>query len=199
MAPRISEAQWAQFIQGLRSLAAASNRRLDLSGTQERLVVDLDGRTYLVLVPGSRQPMTPGSVAKRVAGWPRIKRRIPGGYIILSPLADLSPTLRSRGQLELTPRVAVVGLWGRKNSLASSTIDDEMGLILEAAGVSLEQIEQARVVTARQTTDVQALPGPMNADPPEVGARTLRRQTPSTPPHPLRPGLADPTVSDPIA
>jgi tRNA A-37 threonylcarbamoyl transferase component Bud32 len=124
----------------------AANRQLDIrfSGdSDERLLVELDSRPFIVLLPTSRQPLTPGRITKRIDSWPGLRGRRAAGHIVLAADAPLSLELKNSGAHRLGPHVAVVGLWGTKNELVASQLDADMALILRAAGLPQETIERA--------------------------------------------------------
>lgn len=149
-----STARWRQFEQ--RILAIAELRGFEvraIRGSPERSVVEIDGRPYIILVPGTGIPITQGNVQRRLRAWPKLKGRTPSGYIILASRADLSPTLAESGEFASSQKAAVLALWGTQNRLASSKIDDEMALLLEAAGAAeadvLRALQRSQAVPSR--------------------------------------------------
>lgn len=114
-----------------------------LRTSTERSVIEIDGKPYILLTPNTTVPITPGAVLKRIRAWPSLKGRAPAGYVILAAGADLAPTIAESSSFSTPQKAAVVARWGTRNRLASSRIDDEMALLLEAAGVSESDVLKA--------------------------------------------------------
>jgi tRNA A-37 threonylcarbamoyl transferase component Bud32 len=126
---------WKEFERRVRALAERRGRELRLLGNAERAIVELDSRPYLVFVPNSALPITRSRAVSRAESWASLRDRKPAGYIILAANAELSSSMKVAGVFDAPRKTAVVGRWGAENDLAISQIDDEMALILEAAGV----------------------------------------------------------------
>lgn len=136
--------QLRAFRKRLQAVAVENGVEVRISGdTNERLLVELDSRAFIVLLPMSHLLLTPGRVAKRIANWPGFQGRRAAGHVILAAYAELSPVVMNSREGNLPPKVAAVGLWGTKNQLAASQIDSDMALILVAAGVPTERISGA--------------------------------------------------------
>jgi tRNA A-37 threonylcarbamoyl transferase component Bud32 len=150
--------QWKAFEQRVRVLAERRGRELRRLGSQERAIVELDGRPYLVFVPNSALPITPSRAVHRTESWKSLRDRVPAGYIILAAEADLSASMKTSGAFDAPRKTAVVGRWGSGNDLAVSQIDDEMALILEAAGVPEPAVLRALQRSQASTTAPEARP-----------------------------------------
>jgi hypothetical protein len=135
MAAKGIASQWRDFKIQLVSLAERRGRSIRILGGPERSVVELDGRPYVVFVPTSGMELTPSRLTGRTLSWKRLRGRDPLGYIILAPMAELSKRLRGLRSFDAPFRTAAVAKWGTQNEVAFSSIDDDMALILEAAGV----------------------------------------------------------------
>ncbi len=105
-----------------------------LSDAIDRVMVELGGNAYLILIPGAGVELTPRRISNRISKWPRLKGRQIKGHVVLSKDADLSARVISEDGRNLPPRVAVVGKWGSINRLAVSQIDPQMAYLLELAG-----------------------------------------------------------------
>lgn len=161
MAAKAIGVQWHEFNSRLVRLAQQRGRELKVLGRPERSVVELDGRPYVVFVPTSTMELTPSRVVTRTLSWRSLRGRTPAGYVILAPQADLSKSMRGLRAFDAPFRTAVVARWGRQNDLAISTIDDDMALILEAAGV-----HEPIVVDALQ----RSMSGSLSQEPSSIGS-----------------------------
>lgn len=173
MAVRSVGAQWRAFIVRLQQIGGQRSRVVIVDGGPERAVVQIDDNAYLVFVPESELELTPGRILSRARSWPKLKGHEPRGYIILSPSARVSRSLRSSGFFEAPLRAAAVGNWGRENEVAFSSIDDEMALILEAAGVP-EQTVVRLLGRSMSGTSAPVPAGSRNDDLPPTSVRNLR-------------------------
>ena len=128
----------------------------------------LDSRPYVVFVPDSAMPLTPSRVVSRTLSWKSLRGRVPAGYVILASAAKLSANMRT-GSFEAPRKTAVVGQWGKANELAVSQIDDEMAIILEAAGVPepmvLKALQRSMSLGRRETGVTSAASGADNVVP----------------------------------
>src|ERR1700682_358120 len=154
--------------------AAAVEHGFDVrisGGSNQRMLVELDSRAFIVLLPLSHLLLTPGRAAKRIANWPGLQGRKAAGHVILASYAELSPAIKYARPGVLPPRVAVVGRWGTKNELAASEIDSDMALILLAAGIPEETIQHARYGLAAQSSADEM---ETSAEPRQARGRVLR-------------------------
>jgi hypothetical protein len=147
--------------------AAAVERGLEVrisGGSAERMLVELDARAFMILIPLSALILTRGRVANRIASWRGFQGRRAAGHVILAPNAALSPSVRYRSAGSLPPKVAVVGMWGTKNELAASQIDSDMELILVAAGVAATTLQRV----------LQEAEGPLSSGEAEVSPQVVQ-------------------------
>lgn len=108
--------------------------------TDDRLLVELNSRPYLILIPATRQELTIGGIRDRRKSWPGLAGRDAKGHIVLAPNAALSATLVDEGARLLPRETAVVGRWGTRNEFVANGITPDIGLILEAAGVPTSSV-----------------------------------------------------------
>lgn len=168
-------ALFREFETQVKLLADRRGRELRLLGSRERMIVELDGRPYLVFVPNSSLPITPSRAVKRTTSWASLRDRVPAGYVILAADAELSPSLKATGLFSAPRKTAVVGHWGSDNDLAVSQIDDEMALILEAAGVSEPNVLRALERSEASTSPSIVEPGLDASEATAASGRFLRR------------------------
>jgi len=138
-----------------------------------RILVESDGKAYLIFLSDSSDPITPGRVKERIAKWPRFQKRPIAGYLILSWYADLSPRLALDEVIDVPQKVAVVGAWSRKNRVAASRLDSQMIELLKIAGVPQREIDKF--------------------SPGQQTATTVSKQNPNT-----LPPVSSPVVSVPV-
>ena len=124
------------------AIHSATDFRL-VSESDERILVSYLMRyNYIFLIIHSAQPVTPGSVAKRVATWDRLKGRQIDGHVLLCPFADISFTLVAGRGKNIPKNTVVVGRWSSKNNLiGSAKIDEGMRILLLLAGVTQSRID----------------------------------------------------------
>src|SRR2546430_1946262 len=120
----------------LRSVEQTGARGLKIvASSSERILVEVSGGCYLILIPGSSLELTPRRISDRVAKWRRLRGRAIKGHILLSKYSDLSAQVITGDGSNLPPRVAVVGRWGTINRLVASRLNPEMAYLLELSGL----------------------------------------------------------------
>jgi tRNA A-37 threonylcarbamoyl transferase component Bud32 len=157
----------------LQQLAGDRGKTVKFHGnTNDRLLVELDRKPYLLLVPNTTVVMTAGSVRKRINSWPGLAGREAAGHVVLAPNASLSPTLPDSSVKTLPAGTVVVGRWGSGNEVAAHGINPDLGLILEAAGVPYQRL----------------VANDSGLEPSPLGLQSLQGAIPSPSQRSLRPG-----------
>jgi hypothetical protein len=125
----------------LQELAGDRNKNVRFHGnSDDRLLVELNRRPYLILVPNTTQALTTSNVRKRIRSWPGLAGLEAAGHVILAPNAALSMALADEEEKRLPPHTVVVGRWGTRSEVAVNAITPDLALILEAAGVPYPSI-----------------------------------------------------------
>ena len=152
-----------------------------LSESLERILVEVAGKTYLIMLQGAGSKVTPGSVTRRIKYWQRLKGRKIQGHLLLAEHADLSANVISADGKNLPPSVAVVGRWGRSNRLVASGIDSGMAYLLELAGVAGPDIRRLRRKETTKSSGRPIPPAPAHVanDPADGPASVTQRSTPN--------------------
>ncbi len=161
----------------LRQLQRSGARKLKvIADTRERILVEFNGDSYLIMIPGSGAELTPRRISDRVAKWRRLKGRNIKGHLLLSMESDLSAQVITADGSNLPDRVAVVGKWGSVNRLAASRLDAKMAYLLELCGLRRAEARRPlrRKLLADRAALVAASPSPDTLRPIPL-PRSLRR------------------------